>query len=274
MHVVDPPGRLVAVAPAVAVVPTAPARSGRRPGGPGHDVPVSADSTAAPDGPGGTPADASPSDVERAALVAALLAAGPDAPTLCSGWTTRDLAAHLVMRERRPDAALGMVVPALAGHAESVRAAVLRRPFTALVAVFAAGPPRLSPFAVKAFDAAVNTGEHFVHTEDVRRAGPGGAPATDVEPRVLAEQVADALWRTLAGRARLIHRRCPVGVELVTDRGSAVVRRAPEGTGTVRVRGDVGEVILHSFGREGVARVELEGAPDDVAAYRGLSRRV
>ena len=28
---------------------------------------------------------------------------GPDAPTLCGDWTTRDLAAHLVMRERRPD---------------------------------------------------------------------------------------------------------------------------------------------------------------------------
>ena len=32
---------------------------------------------------------------ERSALVASLRDAGPDAPTLCAGWTTRDLAAHL-----------------------------------------------------------------------------------------------------------------------------------------------------------------------------------
>ena len=35
---------------------------------------------------------------------------GPDAPTLCEGWATRDLAAHLVVRETRPDAAAGILV--------------------------------------------------------------------------------------------------------------------------------------------------------------------
>ena len=44
---------------------------------------------------------------ERAALVTTMRAVGPDAPTLCGDWTTRDLAAHLVLRERRPDAAPG-----------------------------------------------------------------------------------------------------------------------------------------------------------------------
>ena len=46
---------------------------------------------------------------ERAALVEILRAVGPDAPTLCEGWTTRDLVAHLVVRERRPDALPGLV---------------------------------------------------------------------------------------------------------------------------------------------------------------------
>ena len=45
---------------------------------------------------------------------------GPDAPTLCEGWTTLDLAAHLVAREARADAAIGLVVPALAGHLQKV----------------------------------------------------------------------------------------------------------------------------------------------------------
>ena len=45
---------------------------------------------------------------ERLALCALLDETGPDAPTLCEGWTTGDLAAHLVLRERRPDAAAGV----------------------------------------------------------------------------------------------------------------------------------------------------------------------
>ena len=45
---------------------------------------------------------------ERRALCALLDETGPDAPTLCEGWTTGDLAAHLVLRERRPDAAAGV----------------------------------------------------------------------------------------------------------------------------------------------------------------------
>jgi hypothetical protein len=41
-----------------------------------------------------------PIDVrERLELCDLLLELGPDAPTLCEGWTTADLAAHLVLRE-------------------------------------------------------------------------------------------------------------------------------------------------------------------------------
>ena len=41
--------------------------------------------------------------IERAALVDLMAELGPDAPTLCTGWTTRDLAAHLVVRLSRVD---------------------------------------------------------------------------------------------------------------------------------------------------------------------------
>ena len=44
------------------------------------------------------------SQEERLALCALLDKSGPDAPTLCEGWTTGDLAAHLVLREHRPAA--------------------------------------------------------------------------------------------------------------------------------------------------------------------------
>ena len=53
---------------------------------------------------------------ERRALCALLDETGPDAPTLCEGWTTGDLAAHLVLRERRPDAAAGVAGGPLAGY--------------------------------------------------------------------------------------------------------------------------------------------------------------
>jgi len=206
---------------------------------------------------------------ERAALATELLRRGPDAPTLCEGWRARDLAAHLVVRERRPDAALGVVLPPLAGYGERVRAAVAERPFEELVADFADGPPRLSPFALPGVDGAVNTGEHFVHCEDLRRAGEGPEA-----PRDLPADVRRALWAGLRGRGRLLYRRAPVGVVLETPEGRVVVRRAPEGAGEVVLRGAVGEVLLHSFGRESVAQVELDGAPEAVRALAGVRRAV
>ena len=47
---------------------------------------------------------------ERAALADLLAQLGPDEPTLCGDWTTRDLAAHLAIRERRPDALPGVAI--------------------------------------------------------------------------------------------------------------------------------------------------------------------
>ena len=54
---------------------------------------------------------------ERRALADLLGELGPDAPTCCEGWTTAHLAAHLVVRDRRPDAMPGYaleMVPRLA----------------------------------------------------------------------------------------------------------------------------------------------------------------
>ena len=72
----------------------------------------------------------SPARAERAALCDLFLEVGPDAPTLCGAWTTRDLAAHLVVRERRPDAAPASSAGSCAAHrsrcARGGRAAVDR----------------------------------------------------------------------------------------------------------------------------------------------------
>ena len=75
---------------------------------------------------------------ERAALVESLREHGPGAPTLCEEWTARDLAAHLVVRERRLDAAPGILVPQLAGYTELEKVEIARK-FLAPKAIEGAG---------------------------------------------------------------------------------------------------------------------------------------
>jgi uncharacterized protein (TIGR03085 family) len=119
---------------------------------------------------------------ERLALAALLEETGPGAPTLCTGWRTGDLAAHLVLRERRPDAAAGVLGGPLAGHTARVQRRLGERmTYAQLVQAFRNGPPRLSPLALPGMDEKANTVEYFVHYEDVRRAQPGWEPR-DVAP--------------------------------------------------------------------------------------------
>src|SRR3954465_14194619 len=108
--------------------------------------------------------------IERAALADALLAVGPSAPTLCEGWTTSDLAAHVVARDRRPDAAPGVMIKALSGWTERVRIGYRdRHTFGALVGIVRE-TPKWSLAAIGPFDEVINAVEFFIHTEDVRRA--------------------------------------------------------------------------------------------------------
>jgi len=114
---------------------------------------------------------------ERLALCALLEKTGPDAPTLCAGWTTGDLAAHLVLREHRPDAAAGVLSGPLAGYTARVQRRIRERiPFPDLVQMIKSGPPRLSFMSVPGVDEHTNAVEYFVHHEDVRRAAPQWEP--------------------------------------------------------------------------------------------------
>src|ERR1051325_1771812 len=92
---------------------------------------------------------------ERLALADTLLAAGPDAPTLCEGWATRDLAAHIVLRERRPDAAAGILLKPLAGHNKKVQDSLAAGDYPALVDKVR-NPQRLSPVRIGAVEEAMN----------------------------------------------------------------------------------------------------------------------
>ncbi|GII65793.1 TIGR03085 family protein [Sphaerisporangium krabiense] len=195
---------------------------------------------------------------ERAALCDLLDELGPDAPTLCEGWTTADLAAHLVLRERRLDAAAGIAVPALAGRTAAVQERIKNRGgYRELVDAVRQGPPRWSPYGlVPGLDAAVNTLEMFVHHEDVRRARPGW------EPRELPADLAELLWKRVTAGARLMFRRSPVGVILRhTDGRKAGAKKAEP---HVIVTGDPAELLMFAFGRQDHARVTCAGDPPSV----------
>ena len=125
---------------------------------------------------------------ERLLLADLLEAAGPEARTLCDGWRTRDLAAHVVVRERRADAAGGIVLGVLKNRLERVQAEFAAKPYEELIQLIRTGPPRMSPFGLKQLDEAANTVEFYIHAEDVRRAQP------DWSRRDLDPVFADVLW--------------------------------------------------------------------------------
>jgi uncharacterized protein (TIGR03085 family) len=184
---------------------------------------------------------------------------GPDARTLNEGWTTADLAAHLVARDRRPDSVPGLVVPALAAWSEHVRHGVLRRPYTDIVENLRTGPPRWSPLRRPAADRIGNTHEFFVHYEDVRRCRDGW------EPRQLDAAAEADIWRVVRWFGRRAFRQSPVGVVL---RSGDQMFPAHRGTPAVTVAGPPGEILLYAFGRQGYARVDLNG---DSAAVEALA---
>ncbi|MFE1288087.1 TIGR03085 family metal-binding protein [Streptomyces sp. NPDC058751] len=194
---------------------------------------------------------------ERLLLADLLEAVGPDAPTLCEGWNSRDLAAHVVVRERRLDAAGGVVVKQLASRLERVMAEFTEKPYEELVQLIRTGPPRFSPFALKQVDEASNVVEFYVHTEDVRRAQP------DWTPRELDAVFQEALWSRLDRTARLMGRSAPTGVVLRRPNGQTTVLN--KGTPVVTVTGEPSELLLFAFGRQDVADVGLDGDKDAVA---------
>jgi uncharacterized protein (TIGR03085 family) len=191
---------------------------------------------------------------ERALLVEQFRALGPDASTCCGDWTTADLAAHLYVRERRPDAAPGIVGGPIAGYTERTMKSVLRvHDYDYVVDRLAAGPP----LALRLLDEQINLHEFFVHHEDVRRANGQG-------PRDLDPALEKLLWTRLKRMLRFSFRNAKgVQLELVTEHGDRTVIR---GSGLkVRLYGAAGELFLYSFNRKDESQVELTGDADAIA---------
>ncbi|ALB02621.1 TIGR03085 family protein [Kocuria palustris] len=191
--------------------------------------------------------------VERRHLAALLRRVGPDAPTLCEGWVTRDLAVHLIERDSRPDLIAGTVlpkIPVLSKRAQEADAQLRRQDWGELVSKVEK-PALYSPARLGPLDKRMNTAEFFVHHEDVRR-----AQETWHRRQLLQEEERD-LWAALKLMGKALLRPEQDSVLLVAN-GYGSVTGGKAKTTTVRiVRGTPSELLLWAFGRREQAEVAI-----------------
>jgi len=192
---------------------------------------------------------------------------GPDAPTLCTGWNTAVLAAHLVSRESSLLA--GAFGPALAPAGNRAMARALRRSFAENVHRFRRGG-MLSQTG--RLGEALHLLEFVVHREDVRRAQPHPGPqANDGADAVRGAAVFEQLRRH-AGR---LGRTIPAGIGLLlrsSRHGAIDVRRGPA---VIVADGDPVDLALWLFGRTEASAVaiDLYGGPAKMLSLAEVSLR-
>ena len=122
-------------------------------------------------------------------------------------------------REKRPDAALGIVLPGpFAKHTERVIDQYKGKGYDVMVQELRHGPPkyfRVGPMA------ALNVGENWIHHEDVRR-------ANGESPRPADPEIDDILWGSLKTATFMARRKLKtVGLVLKTPDGQErVVKQA------------------------------------------------
>jgi uncharacterized protein (TIGR03085 family) len=204
---------------------------------------------------------------ERLAMCDTFADVGPDHPTLAGSWTTRDLIAHLIVRERRPDASLGILLRPLAGLTEKARQQVLTKPYEQLVESFRKGPPIWTWSAIPLVGDRANLFEFYVHHEDIRRADDHW------QPRPHDDRREQALWSGLTTMGKLMFRKSPVGVVMSpAERDEITVRK---GDRLVHLVGEPSEIALVAFGRAtDRTRVVIQGDPADIAAFEASPRGI
>lgn len=198
---------------------------------------------------------------ERAALADLFDQLGPDQPTLCEGWDTQDLLTHLVVRERRPDAAVGISLPVAKGWTDRVGADYEKAPWTEQVQRFRDGPPFFNPVSLSPVDSLLNTAEFFIHHEDARRGQPGWTV------RDLDADTTDAVLRQLRSpMSKMAAKKLGVGVIAQVPDGPRIELAA--GDPTLTVTGQPGELLMWLSGRRDDCQVEIAGTPQALAALR------
>jgi uncharacterized protein (TIGR03085 family) len=202
---------------------------------------------------------------EREELCDLFVQLGPDAPTMCEGWTTADLAAHLVVRERDPRSSFGILRPQ-GRWGDYTRKLMTKRKakgYDANVARVRKGAP-LFPWRTPGLRTMLNLNEYVVHHEDVRRAN-GLTPRTD-RPELDA-----ALWKLLQRGAKFTTRSMK-GMSIVLVRSDGEQITARNGTPEVQLHGAPVDLVLFLMGRP--AEVTLAGEPDAVARVTNAKRGV
>ena len=203
---------------------------------------------------------------ERQALCDLALTLDATAPTLCGDWDLSALLAHLIVRERRPLSASGIMVPQLAKVTERAMAKEAAKGVPAMVETLR--KPPLTPYSLPVVERFTQTLEYFVHHEDIRRAQPGWAP------RDLPADDVEELW-TLASRSgAYLGRGLPVPVRLARADRPGTSAAFKRGRDPVVVTGPVGELVLWAFGRSAVQDVTFEGPDAAIAQLHGADRRV
>ena len=192
---------------------------------------------------------------ERFAIAQTLRNLGPNAPTLCEGWTSFDLLVHLISRETRPDAAVGILIPAFAQYSKKVADDLKSRGFETLVQEFEDGPKQFSPFAIPGIDSLANSFEFLVHHEDLLRAQP------NYVARVFGDLDKKMLWKRFTQSGRVFLRKAKVGIIAKSDQGVFTIK---SGNSCVTMEGDVVDLILYSFGRKSVANIKFEGDEESI----------
>lgn len=192
---------------------------------------------------------------ERLRLVDAARRAGEDAPTLCAGWTTRDLATHLVIRERHPAAALGIFMPKFEGKLEEREQAYAAMPYARLLGLVAS-PPRWTPGGWPGVESVMNTAEYLVHHEDIRRA------ASEWIPRRLSQSENAAVWAACRTALLPFAAQAKDRVEIDSPGfGHASAGRHGRGStseaGGCTITGEPVEILLYLMGRETHALVDV-----------------
>ncbi len=173
-----------------------------------------------------------------------MLELGPDAPTLCEGWTTLDLAGHLVLREHfkrwGPERLSQEKLHGLGPLVDQLRA----------------GAPLL-PWRLPKVRTLLNGVEYVIHHEDVRRAN--GLPRRTDRP-----DIDDLAWRVVGLTGWSVARKIrPYGLAIIQpDRASRSFGRSPRAA----LIGQPLELLLYLSGRRDAAAVRVDGDPGAVAA--------
>jgi len=203
---------------------------------------------------------------ERQALCDTALAVDATSPTLCGDWDVAMLLAHLIVRERKPLSASGIMIPRLAHVTERAMAKEAARGVPAMVATLRTPP--WTPYSLPVIERFTQTLEYVVHHEDIRRGRPGWAP------RELPAEDVEELWTLVSRSGAYLGRSLEVPVRLARADRPGTSARFSKGDDPVVVTGPVVELVLWAFGRTALCELTFDGPDDAVAALHVADRRV